>query len=422
MLTRVLMALVVLLSCVSWGSPALSAGPKKLVLDYDFTFDFYGAQIFPWSSGGRQGLVTDIKGDMATALESAILSCERYLDASIYGVSNQQWFIDSLEECKDSGARVRGTVDQLRGERGDWDPQNFTYKDTVELANILDNDSLVPDVGPTGRPRSGSILHNKFIVIDRKMLWTGSTNLSHTGMGSEYNANISILIKSPHVARLFANEFYQMHSKERFSVYKRPRSQRKSFEFKDGTNFEVFFSPQDDPIDRAIVPFIQNAKSTLDIGMFFLTDMRVANALISAADRGVKVRLIYDALAASHRSSLHSYLENGGISVRVENWGGKMHMKSAVADGRNVVLGSMNWSLSGDRINDENTIVVRSNRSLGMKLQRYFDRLWQTLDERYFQLKPGTPRAEGYESKNSCFDGIDNDHDGLIDQRDPACA
>ena len=34
-----------------------------------------------------------------------------------------------------------------------------------------------------------SIMHNKFFVVDRRWVWTGSANLSDSGTGG-YNANI----------------------------------------------------------------------------------------------------------------------------------------------------------------------------------------------------------------------------------------
>ena len=119
---------------------------------------------------------------------------------------------------------------------------------------------MVPDQ-LDGTPRAGSIMHNKFMVFDRRSVWLGSTNLSYTGVGSEYNANTSILIDSKDIALLYANEFYQMYSKKRFSTKKLPRSSRKALQFKDGTKVSVYFSPQDNALEAAVFAIHKKCRS-----------------------------------------------------------------------------------------------------------------------------------------------------------------
>jgi len=117
-------------------------------------------------------------------------------------------------------------------------------------------------------------------------------------------------------------------------------------------------------------------------------------------------------------------LRKAGIHVRVENWGGKMHMKAAVSDHRNVIIGSMNWSKAGNHTNDENTMSVSNNPSLAGEMADYFETLWRSLDGYYSSTKGVNirdPRAESLESINSCFDGLDNDYDGTVDGEDSGC-
>ena len=175
-------------------------------------------------------------------------------------------------------------------------------------------------------------------------------------------------------------------------------------------------------LKRLFLPFIRNADHSLKIGMFYLTDARVAHALVDARKRGVKIEIIYDALAAAHPSSVHQYLRSEGIPLRVENWGGKMHMKTAVADGMHTLMGSMNWSLSGSESNDENTIVIKNNAVLAGQLTSYFDKLWNSLTSYQLGLRGiDDPHAESPESINSCYDGLDNNHNGLVDAEEPSC-
>ena len=397
-----------------------------------FSYELYTSDVFPWIDGTRRGEIDDSAGRMADGLKKFIDSTNQHIEIAVYGVQKQEWFLDSLRYLKrrPNDVTVEAVVDQRQGEVDDWDPENFDYPDTAKMAGLLGSESVKPDIDRRGNANVNSIMHNKFIVIDRKKVWLGSANISHTDVGSEYNANIAMVVKNPEIARIYSDEFRQMFKHGRFSSSKNPRTEQKPLRFADGTIVEVFFSPQDDPMNRAILEFIRRAKRSLDISMFFLTDTKAATALKDAVKRGVKVRLIYDALAGSHAASKHSWLRDQGVDVRVENWGGKMHMKAAISDGTDVLLGSLNWSSAGSMKNDENTLVIRHSQVLGGEMLTYFTSLWDALapadgggsDRRAGRNPLRDPRAEGIESINSCHDGIDNDHDGSIDADDDGCS
>ena len=53
-----------------------------------------------------------------------------------------------------------------------------------------------------------------------------------------------------------------------------------------------------------------------------------------------------------------------------------MHHKVAIIDGYIVVTGSMNWSFSGDRRNDENMVVIEGY-DVAKLFKAEFDRVWR---------------------------------------------
>jgi phosphatidylserine/phosphatidylglycerophosphate/cardiolipin synthase-like enzyme len=286
----------------------------------------------------------------------------------------------------------------------------------VLLKKLLPANALVVDQDLAGEPRASTIMHNKFLIADGRWLWTGSTNISHTCLGAEYNANASIVVDSPELTALYEAEFRQMFEDFRFSIYKEELEHRPTIRYRDGTEVSVFFSPQDNAVVEGVVPFLNQARKSIDIAMFYLTHVDVVDALGQAVERGVKVRIIADAVGAAHPSSKVNLLRSLGVEVKVENWGGKMHMKAAIADGSHVIIGSMNWTEAGNTKNDENTMVIRKNKRVASELGGYFDSLWSTL-----KVVRTDARAESWQSINSCIDGIDNDHDGQTDQKDGAC-
>jgi phosphatidylserine/phosphatidylglycerophosphate/cardiolipin synthase-like enzyme len=93
-----------------------------------------------------------------------------------------------------------------------------------------------------------------------------------------------------------------------------------------------------------------------------------------------------------------------------------MHMKSAVADGKRTIIGSMNWTKSGELDNDENTLLI-DNKKLATQMTKYFNNLWSLLKKDDRRIVS----AESLSSINSCFDEIDNDYDGLVDGEESSC-
>ena len=178
------------------------------------------------------------------------------------------------------------------------------------------------------------------------------------------------------------------------------------------------FSPQDRPIERGVRPLIQNARDRIDVSIFFLTHKLLTADLIAAHRRGVRVRVLLDATAATNGYSKHALLRAAGIPVKVEDFGGKMHAKAAVIDNHTVITGSMNWTSAGEGGNDENTLLLRSPR-LATQFAAWFNSLWDRVDERWLHDQP---LPEGRFSGTACTDGVDNDFDHAVDGSDTSCA
>lgn len=351
------------------------------------------------------------------SLLTLIENAHESIDFAIYGIGGQDEIFNALVDAKKRGVIVRGLADATQ------DNINI-YKDTDELAFALKtvkNDYLSPTKmrNPTSQNYefdiTNAIMHNKFFIVDNQYVWTGSTNVSSTCMN--YNANNVIVIDSAQIANLFSQEFNQMYEKGLFHEIKDLIKDNENICLNDKTTVSVYFLPVHNPINRQIKPLIQNAKKTLDIEIFYLTHKGIIYELIEAQRRGVKIRVIVDAASAGNEFSKYPQLREKGISVKVENWGGKMHKKSMIVDNEILVIGSMNWTTSAQYHNDENVLVVK-NTQLATQAEIEFDRLWNAIPYKWLYK---TPRAEGFDSKNSRKDGVDNDHDGKVDKYDEDC-
>ena len=157
---------------------------------------------------------------------------------------------------------------------------------------------------------------------------------------SEFNSNAIAVINSKEVANIYRQEFEQMFS-GRFHNTKLKTVNNKVL--LGDTELSIYFSPQDKTTINALLPLINNAKQYIYIPTFLITDKNIANALISAHNRGVDIKIITDALNASVKHSKHGLLRKNGLLVKAENYAGKMHSKSMIIDDMYTIIGSMNF-------------------------------------------------------------------------------
>ena len=352
-------------------------------------------------------LFPDAPDDLRTAMAKAILENITQAKTSIkfatFGVEGQKQILKILLAAQCSGVDVKWVTDI--GPNG----KNL-YKNTLENMQILKN--VVTDFGED----ASALMHNKFFIFDSKTVFVGSANLSNTDM-SGFNANVFIKINSESVANVFEREFEQMYSGY-FHNKKQKISDKTNICLSNKNIVSVYFSPKDNIISTIIVPLINDAKEYVYVPIFFLTDESVANALIAAKNRGVEVRVIIDAVAASNNYSKHKKLREAKIAVKTENWAGKMHQKSLIIDDDTVVIGSMNFSKSGDKKNDESCVVIKNAPALAKKYKQYFLMLYNSIPQKWLVKDPA---PESPDSVGSCYDRIDNDYDGKIDSDDEGC-
>jgi len=150
---------------------------------------------------------------------------------------------------------------------------------------------------------------------------------------------------------------------------------------KEVSRAEVFFSPGPGCLE-AISRNLRDARDSVDICVFTITDDRLAKAILDAHARGVKLRVVTDEDKAYDRGSDVFELASKGVEVRVDESEHHMHHKFAVFDRRTVVTGSYNWTRSASTHNAENVLVTDDER-LVKPYRRVFEEMWN-------ELKPHT--------------------------------
>lgn len=324
-----------------------------------------------------------------------INSAKNSIDIALYGWDNVPEIFNALSHAKLRGVKIRIAYDISN---------NNYYPDTKELLKLANMSA-----GDTPK----ILMHNKFMIFDNSKVFTGSMNFSKTGL-SGFNSNCIIFMNSVEIAQIYKEEFEQMIN----GKFHGSKLQVKHKTVQAGDiKITPLFSPKDKVITNNIIPLIDKAKHYIYIPAFIITHDELSNALIRAKKRNVTVKIITDATNTNASRSKVKLLRTAGIPVKVENYAGKMHSKSIIIDDKYLIAGSMNFSNSGENKNDENCLIIESER-LARYYRGFFEYLWTKIPDKYLKINP---RAEGKSSIGSCSDGIDNDYDGKIDMQDEAC-
>lgn len=338
------------------------------------------------------------------AFINLINNSKENIDIAIYGYEDITAITSALKAAKSRNVKIRFVYDE------NFDSTKTYYKGNEIIKNIADESRSDKTESIT---QSNMLMHNKFIIFDRKTVFTGSMNFSATGT-SGYDANNIAIIESADIANLYTQEFEQMIS-GKFHNKKSKNGTSNKFQI-DNSTIEVYFSPQDKASVR-IVQLIRNSKNYIYIPTFLITHTNISNELIKAKKRGIDVRIIMDANNVYSRNTKHAILRNSGIPLKIENYAGKMHSKTMIIDDEYLILGSMNFSNSGENKNDENLLVIH-NPQFAKSYKNFFLYLWQIIPNKYLKFNP---KAEGPDSIGSCSDGVDNNFNGKIDKEEDFC-
>ncbi len=138
------------------------------------------------------------------------------------------------------------------------------------------------------------------------------------------------------------------------------------------SSIEPVFSPG---ADGPVLAFVSSAQETLDVELYQFSYPPLKEALVAAAGRGVRVRLLLEPRVESNLQTA-AFLASKGVAVR---WAStsytNTHSKTAVADGKRVLVGSINWSGNAMKTNRESGVVV-GDPSVAQEFERVFEEDW----------------------------------------------
>jgi phosphatidylserine/phosphatidylglycerophosphate/cardiolipin synthase-like enzyme len=202
-----------------------------------------------------------------------------------------------------------------------------------------------------------SLMHNKFIVIDRSEVWTGSMN--YTTSGAYRDNNNLICIHSTRVAEDFTTEFNEMFEENLFGPDTFTATPNPALTI-DGTPVEIYFSP-DDGVAAQLLSLLQAAKESIYFMAYSFTANDLGDAIVQKAAEGLTVAGVMDAdQINSNQGTEYDAFKQAGLDLRLDGNPGAMHHKVFIIDHTIVVTGSYNFTNSAETRNDENVVIIHN--------------------------------------------------------------
>ena len=296
---------------------------------------------------------TTYRGGIDKWLVSAIDQARISADVAIYDLN--LWSLrDALINAYRRGLQVRVVTDS----------DNLDEQEIQELKES--------GIQVQGDHREG-LMHDKFVIIDRLEVWTGSMNFT-TG-GAYLDNNNLIRIRSSKLAEDYTTEFEQMFTGDHFGPSKISGTPDPAFTL-DGSLIEVYFSPEDGTLEH-ILSAVNAAQESVYFLAYSFTSDDLRQALLRLAQAGVTVAGVFD--HDQHLFNTGTEYENlldAGIDVRLDGNPRLMHNKVIIIDQQVVITGSYNFSNNAEHNNDENTLIIH-NQDIAAQYLAEFQQVFQ---------------------------------------------
>ncbi|HEY3474359.1 MAG TPA: phospholipase D-like domain-containing protein [Anaerolineales bacterium] len=266
---------------------------------------------------------------------------------------------DALIAAKQRGVDVRWVTDDEHGLEADEEPGHGQFAMLQEAGIEVRSDTR------------SALMHNKFWIFDGQIVWTGSTNVTESGVFKQDNN--TVVIQSPELAAIYEREFQEMWDGQ-FGP-RSPSTLDQQVTVVNGSQIVVVFTSEDPALENAIVPLVQAAAKSVRFLTFSFTDYPLADAMSQRAQAGVDVAGVFEKVGSETEAAELRTLMCRKLPVRQDGNPGFLHHKFIVVDERIVITGSMNYSTNAETNNDENVIIIENADIARLYLQE-FERVW----------------------------------------------
>ena len=285
---------------------------------------------------------------MEQGLVETINQAQKTLDIAIYELDLEP-VADAILAARDRGVAVRLVTDS-----------DTLAEDDALIRLEKEKIPIVPD-------QRSSIMHNKFVIVDGRAVWTGSWNFTRND--TFRNNNNAIYIQSPELASNYVAEFEEMFSQKAFGPTSPAITKFARLQIGD-TLLETCFAPED-KCDELLIARINQAQQSIRFLAFSFTHADIGKAVRDRAKAGVTVQGVFETRGSETEHSEFSQKKQKNLDVWQDGNPYTMHHKVFIIDEQMVVMGSFNFSTNAARSNDENMLIIHNPGIAGQYLEEF---------------------------------------------------
>ncbi len=211
---------------------------------------------------------------------------------------------------------------------------------TLEYDNMACLEELArhPNITLVCRNRNKILLHKKTVLVDGRYVIISTGNFAEKSLRRDVNCTLRI--DSSALCSLIEQEC--------------------AGSCRIGNQFVTYY-----PLHKRflidvsmITEMIRSAQKKIFLAMNVLSFREILRALEEAHQRGVKLKVVVD---AARKQLAYDMMQRAGCTfpLYASTCFGYLHCKLALIDGRELIIGSPNWSVSGLNCNYEDLLIVR---------------------------------------------------------------
>lgn len=298
--------------------------------------------------GPAQALIRWIEGSRST------------LDGSFYDIDSAD-VVNALLRARKRGVKVRLVTDT----------DNMTVKNGGPGAGPRTSIVQLQKAGiPVVEDKRSGIMHNKFLVIDKTVVWTGSTNLTDSSL--YHHNNNALSLQSPEIVANYQGEFERLFTHKIFGPNP-PRQVPYPVARVGSATVYTFFSPKGGG-QNAVLQELQGARKNISFMTFSLTDKTAGSIIQQKLQQNVAVKGVFDTWLGAGRYSLFSPLQDAGVEVSKDGNEALLHHKVILVDDT-VITGSYNYSANAENSNNENFLIIKNDAAVTKAYKDEFTRI-----------------------------------------------
>ncbi len=332
--------------------PQITSGTDLTPIELKSGFGVHGSWFDLYFTNPVSPLSSQYTGSVDGPLVAAIDQARLSIDMAAYSLTLNS-VRNALLRAHERGVAVRMVMESTNMD--DHDPQMLLQ-------------AGIPIVGDN---RNG-LMHDKFMVIDRSEVWTGSMNFTDAGVYEDDNNFIRI--ESAKMAENYTREIEEMFLNNKFGENIVPETPYPDLLI-DDTQVDTFFSP-DDGVLNVLTSLLNNANESIYFLAFSFTSNDLGDIVREKAASGLKVAGVMDeGQIKSNQGTEFDPFRQAKLDVMIDGLPGLLHHKVFIIDEKIVVLGSYNFSQSAEEHNDENLIVIY-DPSIAKEFMKEFQRVY----------------------------------------------